>query len=361
MALTTSSVTTPLTLPVNAVFEQTFLRRAQQNCPYFMGSQPATLVKNGGTASLKWRRHEQLAPSTSSLTEITTAAYMGGRSSASITITDVQGLAAKYGQFFILTEEVDVLDPSGTANDMAKILGETAGRSLNQLQRNVMEGSATAAYAANVASKAAVHAVVAAGDLNYMINILTRNSARVFTPMSSGSGNVGTVPILPAYWAICHPDVAYDVSGISGFTSVEKYGQQVAIAPGEFGTYSKAGRGVRFVMSEDASVSADTGAALSAADLRSTGAASANVYTICIYGENAFGSIGLGNKQPDGTFYAGDNVGAWDLIIKDRKSGGSADPLEEMNTIAYKFWYGGAVLNSTWSRALLVAATDLTN
>lgn len=360
MALTASSTST-ITLPVNAIFEQTFLRRAQQVCPYFMGTQPASLMKNGGTATLKWRRHEQLTPSTSALTEITTAAYMGGRSSATVSITDVTGLAAKYGQFYILTEEVDVLDPGGTGLDLAKVIGEGAGRSLNQLMRNIMEGNATLAYAGNVASKAAVHAAVAAGDLNYMINILTRNVARVFTPMSSGSTMIGSVPILPAYWAICHPDVAYDVAGISGFTSVEKYGQQVALAAGEFGTYSRAGRGLRFCISEDASVSANAGAALSGADLRSTGGTSADVYSIVMYGEDAFGSIGLGNRQPDGTFLAGDNVGAWDIIIKDRKSGGSSDPLEEMNTIAYKFWFGGAVLNSGWSRSLQVAATDLTN
>ncbi len=360
MALTVSPLST-LTLPVNAIFEQTFLRRAQQVCPYFNGVVPGSLMKNGGTATLKWRRHEQMTPSTSALSEITTAAYMGGRSSVAASITDVTALAAKYGQFYILSEEVNVLDPAGTAMDLAKVLGEAAGRSLNQLQRNVMEGSATLAYAANVASKAAVHAAVAAGDLNYMINILTRNSARTFTPISSGSQNIGSVPILPAYWAVCHPDVAYDVAGITGFTSVEKYGQQVSLAVGEFGTYSRAGRGIRFVISEDASVSNDAGAALSGADLRSNGASSADVYAIAIYGEDAFGSIGLGTRQPDGTFQAGDNVGAWDIIIKDAKSGGSSDPFEEMNTLAYKFWYGGAVLNSNWSRSLLVCATNLAN
>ena len=361
MALSASATNT-LTLPVNAVFEQTFLRRAQQVCPYFNGVNAGNLMKNGGTATLKWRRHEQMTPSTSALSEITTAAYMGGRSSATASITDVTALAAKYGQFYILTEEVNVLDPAGTGMDLAKVLGEAAGRSLNQLMRNVMEGSATLAYAGNVASKAAVHAAVSAGDLNYMINILTRNAARVFTPMSSGSTNIGSVPILPAYWAVVHPDVAYDIAGLTGFTSVEKYGQQVALATGEIGTYSRAGRGIRFVISEDASVTANGGAALSGADLRSTGSTSADVYSIPIYGEDAFGSIGLGTKQPDGTFKAGDNVqGAWDIIIKDAKSGGSSDPFEEMNTLAYKFWFGGAVLNSTWSRSLQVAATDLTN
>ncbi len=360
MALTVSD-TTVLTKPVNAVFEQTFLRRAQQNCPYFMGTKPATLVKNGGTATLKWRRHEQATPTTTPLTEVSTAAYAQGRSSIAATITDVTGLAAKYGQFYILNEEVNVLDPSGTANDLAAVLGEAAGRSLNQLMRNKMEGSATLAYAANVASLAAVHAVVAAGDLNYMINVLTRNSARTFTAMTSGSQNIGTAPILPSYWAICHPDVAYDVAGVTGFTSVEKYGQQTATVPGEFGTYSRAGRGLRFVMSEDAAVTADAGAALSAADLRSTSASSADTYSIVIYGQDAFGSIGLGDQFSDGVYRAGDNTGGWQIITKSAASGGTSDPFEEINTIAWKSWFGAAVLNSGWSRSLQVCATNLAN
>lgn len=360
MALSTSPLST-LTLPVNAVFEQTFLRRAQQLCPYFMGTVPATLMKNGGTATLKWRRHEQATPTTSAISEISTASYGQGRSSITATLTDVTALAAKYGQFYILTEEVNVLDPSGTGNDLAAVLGESAGRSLNQLMRNKMEGSATLAYAANVASLAAVHAAVTTGDLNYAINVLTRNSARTFTAMTAGSGNIGTAPILPAYWGLCHPDVAYDVAGLTGFNSVEKYGQQTATVPGEFGTYSRAGRAVRFVMSEDAAVTANAGAALSAADLRSTGGSSADTYSIVIYGQDAFGSVGLGDRFSDGVYRAGDNTGGWQIITKSAKDGGAADPFEEINTIAWKAWFGAAVLNANWSRSLQVCATDLTN
>jgi hypothetical protein len=130
-----------------------------------------------------------------------------------------------------------------------------------------------------------------------------------------GSTNIGTAPILSSYWAICHPDVAYDVAGITGFTSVEKYGQQTAtVVEGEFGYYSRAGRGVRFVMSEDSSVDANAGAALSGADLRSTARVGIDIYTICIYGQNAFGSVGLGKKQTDGAYRAGDNTGGWEVI-----------------------------------------------
>src|SRR5712671_4241195 len=55
MALTLTDDATILTKPINAVFQQTFLRRAQQVCPYFTGTQPGTLTKQAGTSTIKWR------------------------------------------------------------------------------------------------------------------------------------------------------------------------------------------------------------------------------------------------------------------------------------------------------------------
>lgn len=358
----TISDTTMLTKPVNAVFQQTFLRRAQQVCPYFTGTQAGTLAKQGGTATVKWRRVEQLTPSTTALSELTGAAsFMMGRSSSTPTITDVLATVSKYGQYYIVNEEVDLYNPSGTTNELVGTLGESAGRSLNQLMRNVMEGSSTQRYAGNVASLGAVHAIVGTGDLNRIINEMTNNSARTFAGMTAGSTNIGTVPILPSYWALCHPDVASDLVGLTGFTSVEKYNSQVQVMTGEFGYYSRAGRGVRFVMSEDASKTANAGAALSGADLNSTGGTKADTYVIVIYGQDSFGSVGLGMRHTDGIYMAGENTGGWEIINHPPGSGGIGDPFNEIGTIAWKAFYAGAVLNSNWSRGLNVAATNLTN
>lgn len=360
MAITATD-TTVLTKPINAIFQQTFLRRAQQVCPYFTGSQPGSLAKQGGTATVKWRRVEQLSPSTSALSELTsTVSFMGGRSSVTPSITDVLATVSKYGQYYLVNEEVDLYNPNGTTNELMGTLGESAGRSLNQLQRNTMEGSATLRYANNVASKAAVHAIITTGVLNRCVNELSKQSARTFTGMTSGSTNIGTVPILPSYWAICHPDVAADIAALTGFTSVEKYNSQVAIMDGEFGYYSLAGKGCRFIQTEDASISLGGGAALSGADLNTT-SSKTDVYTTCIYGQDAFGSVGLGQKHTDGTYRAGDNTGGWEIIHHPRGSAGASDPFNELETIAYKAFHAAAVLNANWSRALLTAATNLTN
>jgi N4-gp56 family major capsid protein len=361
MAQTITATDVELTKPVNAVFEQTFLRRAQQLCPYFMGTSPGTLNKQQGTSTIKWRRIEQETPSTTALTELTgTSTFMQGRDADTPTFTDVTATVSKYGQFYIVNEEVDLYNPNRTTDELVAVLGESAGRSFNQLMRNVMEDNSTQRYAANVASTGAVHAIPVVGDLNRIINELSVNAARPFTAMTNGSTNIGTAPILPSFWAICHPDVAYDIAGLVGFKSVETYAGQVATVMGEFGYYSRAGYGVRFVQSPDASKDLGTGAALSAADLNATSSVT-DTYATVVYGQDAFGSVGLGKRNTDGAYRAGDNTGAWEMIFHGAGSGGISDPFNEVSTLAWKGFYAGAVLNSAWARALRTGATNLAN
>lgn len=360
MAQTISATDTELQKPVNVVFENTFLRRAQQFCPYFTGTMPGEIMRQRGTSTIKWRRIEQVTPTTTALSELTgTASFMMGRDSVTASFADVTATVAKYGQFYIVNEEVDLYNPNGTTDELVATLGESAGRSLNQLQRNVGEDNATKVYGGNVASDGVVLSSIAAGDLNYALNLLQRNSARTFTAMANGSTNVGTSPILPSFWALCHPDVAHDVAGLAGFKSVETYAVHTATVPGEFGYYARAGQGVRFVMSEDASIDSGAGGTTSGTDLR--GATNIDLYTILVYGQDAFGSVGLGKRHTDGSYRAGDNTGGWEIISKGLGSAGTADPFNEIQTLAWKAFHAGAVLNANWSRAIRVGATNLSN
>jgi N4-gp56 family major capsid protein len=210
MAATISATDVELTKPVNAVFQQTFLRRAQQVLPYFAGSMPGSLQTQGGTSTVKWRRIEQEDPTTTALSELTgTAAYMQGRDAQTPTFADVLATVSKYGQYYIVNEEVDLYNPNKTGAELVAVLGESAGRSLNMLMRDVMEDNFTKRYAENGSTDGGVHTPVTVAELNRIGNELTRNSARVFTPMTTGSQNTGTAPILRSYWAICHPDVAH--------------------------------------------------------------------------------------------------------------------------------------------------------
>lgn len=358
MALTVSATDTELPKPVNTIFKQTLLRNAQVMAPYFTGSMPGEIQRQRGTATCTWRRIENLTASTSALTELTgVASYMQGRDAAALSVTDYTATASKYGNYVILNEEAELFNFNGQMDKIMEVIGINAGQSLNQLQRNILEDNATLVYAGGVASDGVVASAPVVGGLNSIVNTLTKNSAMTFVPMTTGSQNIGTAPLLTSYWGICHPDVAMDIAGLNGFKSVETYAGQVATVMGEFGYYGKAGRGIRFMLSEDASVDADSGATLGSTGLNGT--SSVDLYTTVIFGRDAAASVGLGEQYGDGAYRAGDDLGAVDLIVKGLGSGGTSDPYNEISTIAWKAWHTGKIVNANWIRGYRTGATAL--
>jgi N4-gp56 family major capsid protein len=357
MALTISATDTELPKPINSVFQQTLLRNAQVRAPYFVGTEPGELVTQAGSNVAAWRRIENLTPATTALTELTTtAAYGQGRDAAALSVSAVTATMAKYGNYVILNEETDLFNFPGQFDKILQVIAINAGQSLNRLQRDIVEDNATLIYA-NGTSDGLVNTIIADTDIKNAINQLDRQSAMTFNPMTTGSTNIGTTPTLPSFWGLCHSDVAIDIAGITGFKSVETYAGQIQTVMGEFGSYGLAGQTVRFISSEDAGVDAGSGA-LSGTSVRET-SSQADLYTVPIFGQDALGSVGLGQRYSDGVYRAGDELAAVDVIIKPRGSGGAADPYDELGTVAWKAWHTGAVLNSAWVRAIRCAASSL--
>ena len=368
MALTISATDTEVQKPVNVVYQEMLLRNARPLAPYFVGTQPGSIQENAGTATIKWRRYNTsadnasgIAPTTTALSELTgDASYMQGRSSSTVHFSDVTATVAKYGQFFILNEEVDVFNPNGTTAGITRSLAISAGRSLNQLQRNIGEDNATLVYAGSAASDGAVVNKIKVGAIDSVVNTLNRNSAMPFMPQTNGSTNVGTAPMLAGYWGLCHSDVAYDISKLGGFKSIETYAGQTATVMGEFGAVQSGGYSVRFIQSPEASVDADAGGTKGSTGLRGT--SDVDLYTVLIYGQDAIGSVGLGSSHGDGIYRAGDNPASVQMIAKGRGTGrpsGTDDPFDEITTLAWKAWHTGAILNANWCRGIRVGATDV--
>lgn len=367
MALTVSATDTEVQKPVNVIYQQMLLENARPLAPYFVGTTPGQIQQNGGSATIKWRRYNTsadhasgIAPTTSALSELTgEASYMQGRSSSTVHFSDVTAAVSKYGQFYILNEEVDVFLPNGTMAGITRTLAISAGRSLNQLQRNVAEDNLTIVQAGGAASDGANSSKITLAAIASVVNTLARNSAMPFAPMATGSQNIGTVPLLQAFWGINHPDVAYDVTQLgSSFTSVEKYAGQVQTLPGEYGAVSVGGYAVRFVQTPDASIDVDSGATVGSSGLRAN-SENVDLYTTVIYGQDCLGSVGLGTSFADGIYRAGDDVAPIQMIAKGRGSGGTSDPFDEISTLAWKSWHAGAELNSNWGRAIRSGATSL--
>ena len=359
MPLTISATDTELPKPVNAVFQQTLLRNAKPRAPYFAGTVPGVLQKQRGSATVTWRRIENLSAATGGLSELTnTAAYMQGRSAAALSVTNINATASKYGNFVILNEEVNLFNFPEQFAKILEIIGDNAGKSLNILQRDVAEDNVTLVNAGAVASDGLIASKITLKTVQIVINTLDKNSARSFTPMTTGALQIGTVPINMGYWGLCHPDVAIDIAALSGFTSIEKYAGQTQTVLGEFGTLTVAGKAVRFISSEDAGVDTGTGANGSDSSGLNGTADATDLYTTVIYGKDAIGSVGLGVQYADGIFRVGDDLAPVDVIVK--TEGGTSDPFDEIKTVAWKAWHTGALLNGNWARGIRSGATDLT-
>ena len=353
MAITTQ---TEIAGPVNVVYQRSLLMRAQALCPYFVGTVPAEIRSHSGTFTAKWRRYEHLTPITTALTELTGSIAFPTRTAVQPSVTDLTATVSKYGNFIFLNEEVDLKNYSGQTDKLVEILGINAGQSLNRLQRNELEDSLTAVYAGTATTATAVALAITANAIRGAVNALQRNSALKFKPQTTGSTNIGTTPVRQSYWGLCHVDVEEDIRQLSGFQPVETYASQTELADGEFGAIG----GVRWISSEDATADTGNGATATGSaagtDKRQTGGR-VDTYPTVVLGMDCHGSVGLGFEHIKEVYMAGDQLPGVQMIMKPKGSAGSADPYNEVSTLAWKSWHAAEILNPNWGRIIVSGAT----
>jgi N4-gp56 family major capsid protein len=245
MATAITNNITDIGSPVNYQLMRGLLSAARKKLPFFNGTLPGSLTKMTGAPAVIWQRVENLTAVTSALSEPTgNTAWQNGRALVQPTVNTVNATPLKYGNAIQLTEEVDLIQMNVKAMNLMDTLGANAGESLNELMIDIYQTTTTTSTR-NAAGAATITSIVTrlvANDVKWAVNQLNRNSAMNFTPMGTGSTNIGTSPIRDSYYGICHPDVEEDVRDITGFISVEQYGGYTDTLVGEFG----AANGVRF-------------------------------------------------------------------------------------------------------------------
>ena len=349
------TTTTDLTAPVNVVFQRKFLERAKARCVYFAGSKPGeVLPSHSGSFNVRWRRYDNIDPTTSALTELTGAPSYPTRAGTSVAKTDNDATASKYGQVMYLTEEADLLNFNGQTAEIVDIFGIACGRSLNRLQRNVLEDGVTLVYASGASADANVADPINGNLIEYVATELDNNNAVTFMGMTQGSQNYNTSPIYESYVGFCHSYVAADIRKAAGFIAVERYAGQTEVWPGEFGQLGR----VRWVSSSEASVDASSGGA-PGSGMRSTSGGACDLFTSVVLGMNAHGAMAMDKEMIRRIYRAGDVLPGAILINKTRGSSGVADALDEISSIGWKGWHVGDILNSTWAYGIRTGATKL--
>lgn len=355
MADPISTLTSHVTAPVDYVLMKGLLAAARKKLPFFNGTLPGELTKNQGSASVKWRRIANMSPVTTALGE-STGNWPIARTAVTPSISDVTVAIAKYGNHIKFTEELDLFNVNSKSVQLMDTLGANAGESLNLIMESVFNAATNVRYSGGQASASSVTTAITLNDIKYTVNQLNRESAMKFTGMGTGSQNYATQPIRECYFGLCHVDVEEDVRSLTGFTPVELYAGHTQTYPFEFGAVG----GVRWMSTEIIPItSAVTGQ--TATGVRGTSTTVKNMYRSYIFGQEAVGSVGLGNMHATSAYemYDPKKPPAVELIVKAVGSAGAADPYDEVGTIAWKSWFAGKILNDAWIWKVVTCASSL--
>lgn len=327
MGTTTLSQVAP---GVQAFYDRNLLSRAQPNDVHGRFGQKRPIATRNGN-QIKFRRYTQLAAATTPLTEGVTP------SGSSLAVTDVVATLAQYGDFITLSDMVSLTNQDAIVTEATDVLGDQAGTTIDQIRRDVLVAGTNVAYANGAATRLATITKLTTADLDKAIRFLKNQNAKFMKEGIPPSDGVGTGAIRKAYVCLIHPDVEFDVEGLTGFKPVSDYPAQMGVMEDEVGAY----KNIRFVTSTNCKIFANATSVLTAGF---KGGTSNDVYASLLIAAEAYGICPLSGQ-------------AMNTTVKALGSAGSADPLDQRSTVGWKATTTTQILNQSWMIRLESLAT----
>jgi len=316
-------------------FDKTLLVRALPYLTHDAFGQRRPLP-TGSSKNIKFRKYSALDVATTPLAEGVAP------DKSQLEVTDITAEVSWFGAYVEITDEVDLTNVESVMSEAAEVLGEQAGQSLDQIYRDVLVAGTTVRYGTAAANRAAVAAVITTTDVAVTLRTLQGNNARYFTSIIKAGTGVGTNPIRPAFWGICHPDIYYTLQGLTSpnWINVEEYGSTGNIMEGEVGAL----RNIRFVMSTFAKVFEDSGSGTTT-NMKTTSGSNCDVYATLVFGKNAYGITELrGNGLKN--------------IRKGFGTAGTSDPLDQVATSGWKAITTCKILNDAFMARIETTASS---
>ena len=251
------------------------------------------IPKNGGK-TIEFRKYDPLPKALTPLTEGVTP--NGQKLSMGVITATVK----QYGGFIELSDILLITAIDNNLVQATKLLGSQAGRTLDTITREVLNGGTNVQYAeGQVSSRSALQYTDETNNCNLTVNAI-RKAVRFLKVMNA--------PRINGYYVgIIHPDCSFDLMSDPKWVNVKTYSDPEGIYEGEIGRIE----GVRFVETSEAKI------------FEKAGAANRDVYSTLILGDNAYGVTEL-------------TSGGLQHIVKQLGSAGSADPLDQRATAGWK-------------------------
>lgn len=299
MATTNLTTTGGLSAKMAVYYSKRGLSKLRENLVFHQFGEKKELPKNNGK-QVNWFRRVDSAADTSAITEGTVP------SPITLSANQVTAQLAQYGNF---TQTSDLLEMTSIDNEIENAvdtLSFKAARSLDTLDRNILDSGTTIKYGG---SKTALSATAAADVLN---GAAVREGVRVLNAANA-------MPFSGGHFAwVIHPNNAYDLmsdTASGGWVNANTYVDTTGIQNGEIGKLF----GAKFFQTTNVS-STTTGTS-----------GSANVYSTHLLSEGAFGIVEFD--------------GSYQIYVKKSGDQDTSNPLNQYSTIGYKMTYANKMLD----------------
>lgn len=296
---------------VNNYYDRTLLERLLPLLVHTKFGQVRDIPRKSGSNTIKFRRYASLAVATTALTEGTTP------TGSQLSVTDITADVLQYGDYVTITDIVDMESEDPVLTEAAQVLGEQAGKTVDELARDVLVTGTTVQYADNRANRYLIIAssLVTVNEIREAVATLAGNNAKKITRIVNPTTGHNTTPINAAYIGIVNPKTVYTLKGLTGFVPVEAYPSQADVMQGEVGALDE----VRFIQSTQAKYWA-----------AATASAAVDVYATLILGQDAYGITRISGE-------------ALKNIVK--PLGAGEDPLNQRQTSGWKATFVTKILN----------------
>ena len=284
---------TGLSKEMKTFYSDYLIDMAEPNLVHDQFGQKHPIPKNGGKI-IEFRKYDSLPKALTPLTEGVTP--NGQKLSMSVITSNVQ----QYGGYIELSDILLLTAIDNNLVQATKLLGSQAGRTLDTITREVLNGGSNVQYAeGQVTARNALVGGQASGN-HYLTVDAVRRAVRFLKVMNAPKINGN-------YVGIIHPDVSYDLMSDPKWVNVKTYSDPDGIYEGEIGKIE----GVRLVETSEAKV------------FEGAGASGVDVYSTLILGADAYGVTEI-------------TGGGLEHIVKQLGSAGTADPLNQRATAGWK-------------------------
>ncbi len=290
------------------------------------------------TRTKTWRRYNPFPDITAPLSEGVTPPGQ------ELTYTDYNATLEQWGAVSKLTDVIQDTHTDPVLNQMFKLAGEQAAKTLERVRQNTFQGGSNVYYAGAVTSRATVDGPVQRGDLRKVTRAFGRFNIEMISEIIKASQKISTQPISSAYFAIGHTDLKPDLQGVSGYVPVAEYADSNMRIKGEVGAIDD----IRFCLTSLATpweTSGASGTIYLSGGAAVAVAAQADVYPLCIFGRDFGAGVRL------------QGANAIQPIVLNPNNPAPGDELGQRGSVGWKTMQANVILQQMAIARLEVAAT----